>query len=243
MYVFLEEKPIEVALDSLNYYKKSTLSGSVNQQIFDNYRKNKNIKIDSFIRENSNTLAAAYILYRDWSYRLNPEQIQENINLLDSALHRSNYVQTLKQLIPILKKVQKGNKAIDLALPDAENKIKKLSSQYGKYILVDFWASWCPPCRAENPNVVKVFEKYKHKNFTVFGVSLDKNKENWLKAIKDDQLNWTQVSDLNFWNSEGAKTYGVRAIPANVLIDPNGIIVARNLYGDELEKKIAELLN
>ncbi|WP_316803100.1 redoxin domain-containing protein [Pedobacter nototheniae] len=243
LYVFLDNKATTVNLDSAKYYRSSVVSGSAGQDLFNQYRKTKDVKIIDFIKENPSSIVSAYVLYREWSYRLTPQEIEQNIAALDRALDKTPYVQVLQGLIPVLKSVQPGNRALDFELPDANGKSVKLSDHFGKYLLVDFWASWCPPCRAENPNVVKLFQKYKSKGFDVFGVSLDKSKENWLKAIKDDHLNWTQVSDLQFWNSAGAKVYGVRAIPANVLIDPNGVIVARNLYGAELEKKLEEIFS
>lgn len=135
-----------------------------------------------------------------------------------------------------------GSMAPDITMPDVNGKNFSLSSLKGKYVLVDFWASWCGPCRAENPNVVAAYNKYKNKNFTILGVSLDKTKEAWLKGIKEDGLTWTQISDLKFWNSAAVALYGFNGIPYNVLIDPTGKIVADNLRGGELEKKLGELL-
>jgi len=120
----------------------------------------------------------------------------------------------------------------------------QLSSLRGKYLLIDFWASWCGPCRQENPNVVKVFNQYKDKNFHILGVSLDREgqKEKWMKAIHDDKLTWTHVSDLKFWNNAVSRQYGIQAIPQNLLLDPQGKIIAKNLRGEALVKKMQELL-
>ena len=135
-----------------------------------------------------------------------------------------------------------GKPAPEISLPDTEGKLTTLSSFRGKYVLVDFWASWCGPCRQENPNVVKAYNQYKDKNFTVLGVSLDRAKQPWLKAIKDDQLNWKHISDLKYWESAVVPVYRIEGIPYNVLVDPGGNVVATNLRGPALQSKLAEIL-
>jgi peroxiredoxin len=135
-----------------------------------------------------------------------------------------------------------GKQAPEFSMPDVNGNEIKLSSFKGKYVLVDFWASWCVPCRKENPNVVQAYNKYKDKNFTILGVSLDKEKDDWLNAIQKDKLSWTQVSDLQEWNSLAVSTFNFDGIPFNVLIDPNGKIIGESLRGEELERKLQEVL-
>ncbi|QNA44129.1 TlpA disulfide reductase family protein [Lacibacter sediminis] len=135
-----------------------------------------------------------------------------------------------------------GTMAPDITMPDVNGNNFSLSSLKGKYVLVDFWASWCGPCRGENPNVVAAYNKYKNKNFTILGVSLDKTKDAWLEAIKKDGLTWTHISDLKFWDSEAVGLYGFNGIPYNVLLDPTGKIIADNLRGGDLERKLEEVL-
>jgi peroxiredoxin len=135
-----------------------------------------------------------------------------------------------------------NQQAPEISMPDVNGKLVSLSSFKGKYVLVDFWASWCGPCRQENPNVLVAYQKFKNKNFTILGVSLDDDKANWEKAIKDDQLSWTQISDLKKWQSTIVGIYQFDGIPFNVLIDPQGKIIASGLRGAELEKKLAEVL-
>lgn len=178
-------------------------------------------------------------------------------NLLDKDQYYDTYVKVAEKLkkewsdyslakefieyVENMKLTAVGQPAPEIALPNPEGEIVKLSSMRGKYVLVDFWAKWCGPCRQENPNVVAAYQKYKDKGFTVFGVSLDRNKEDWLQAIKQDNLTWTHVSDLKYWQSEAAKTYNITGIPFSVLLDPNGVIIAKNLRGAALHQKLEEI--
>jgi peroxiredoxin len=153
----------------------------------------------------------------------------------------SRHAREFIDMVEAMKITAIGQPAPEIALPNPDGEIVKLSSLRGNYVLVDFWAKWCGPCRAENPNIVRVYNKYKDHGFTVFGVSLDRNREDWLQAIRDDNLTWTHVSDLKYWQSEAARTYNINAIPFSILLDPNGVIIAKNLRGAALERKMAEI--
>ncbi len=160
------------------------------------------------------------------------------------ATQNSELGKTSLQRIRTLKMTQMGVEAPDFTLNDVSGKPVKLSDFRGKYVLLDFWASWCGPCRRENPNLLKAYSQYKDKGFTILGVALDKetDREKWLKAIETDGLTWPQVSDLKYWNSDVAKLYDVKALPMNFLIDRQGKIVAKYLRGDALNQKLAEVL-
>jgi peroxiredoxin len=136
-----------------------------------------------------------------------------------------------------------GKTVPEMVMQDVNGKDVSISSFRGKYVLIDFWASWCGPCRMENPNVVKAFNEYKGKNFTILGVSLDKDKDSWKKAIAQDHLAWTQMSDLKYWNSQAVETFGFQGIPFNVLVDPSGKVVAQELRGEDLDSKLKQVLN
>lgn len=152
------------------------------------------------------------------------------------------FVATVRRVQTSRKGLALGSPAPEINLPDANNKIVSLSSLRGKYVLIDFWAGWCGPCRRENPNVVRLYNQFKNKGFEVFGVSLDSDRKLWLDAIQKDGLTWTQVSDLKYFDSAAAVDYGIQHIPFTVLIDPKGNIVATELRGEALEAKLKELM-
>jgi peroxiredoxin len=164
--------------------------------------------------------------------------VQSVVKQFRESVAASNNQQKAEEAKPGVGKI-----APDFSLPDVNGKTISLSSFKGKYVLIDFWASWCGPCRAENPNVVSAFNKYKNKNFTILGVSLDKTKEAWLQGIKEDGLTWTHVSDLKFWESSVVPLYGINGIPYNILVDPEGKIIATELRGSNLENVLAQILN
>ena len=200
----------------------------------------------SYVKENPNSSLAIYALNKYTGYDLDLAKVEPLYNGLSVAIKKSAAGKGFGERINIAKATTIGSIAPEFSQTDTSGKQVSLSSFRGKYVLIDFWASWCGPCRMENPNVVAAFNQYKDKNFTVLGVSLDDEKRDgrnrWITAIAKDKLTWTHVSDLKFWNNAVAKQYGIRAIPQNILIDPLGKIVAKNVTGEALHLKLAELL-
>ena len=198
----------------------------------------------SFIKNHPASPVSLLILQQYAGHDINIDEIEPLFNQLSATVKAWPSALQFKERMDIAKRTSIGQMAADFTQADTLGNPVSLSSLRGKYLLVDFWASWCGPCRAENPNVVNAFNKYKDKGFSVLGVSLDRPgaKAAWLKAIHDDKLAWTHVSDLQFWNNAVAQLYGIQSIPQNLLLDPTGRIIGKNLRGQDLHNKLEEVL-
>jgi peroxiredoxin len=196
-----------------------------------------------YLATNNNSPIAMYALGQMAGWDINPEVVEPIYKALSEPARATPSGKAFAEKIVTAKKTAVGAMAMDFTQNDTLDVPVSLSSFKGKYVLIDFWASWCGPCRQENPNVVKAFQTYNAKGFTVLGVSLDQPgaKDKWMKAIHDDNLTWTQVSDLKYWDNQVAKQYGIQAIPQNFLVDPAGKIIAKNIRGEELSSKLATI--
>ena len=243
MVFFLDNDAMQVSMNESG--KELNITGSEANDIFMRNAKitrAKGYSLDSLLAAHPSSPVAAYFVVKDFAYKLDLEGMKAARAKFDASLDGTSYILQIESMIDRMEKVQVGSVAPDFTLPDVDGNPVSLSSYRGKYVLVDFWAAWCPDCRKENPNIVAAWEKYHGKNFDVLGVSLDRNRDQWLAAIEKDGLKWTQISDLKYWSSDAAVLYCIRWIPMSFLIDPEGKIVAIGLEGEELHKKLEELL-
>lgn len=204
----------------------------------------RNLKLksvtDSLLKKYPNSIISLYVLVRNLSvynrdelqniYRNLPSKMKD---IQEALVVKNGHLQTFD--------IKVGDKLPNFTQSNADGNLISLSDIKAKYVLIDFWASWCVPCRKENPNVVNAYKKYKDKGFDILGVSLDTKKDLWLKAIKDDGLQWRHISDLGGWQNEIAVVFKIKAVPSNFLLNSDGVVVAKNLRGEDLESKLLEL--
>lgn len=233
---------VEKAYNDANNKKDKRATDSLDK-MYDALDLEQKQLVADYSKSHPASIVSVFLIFNNFSYNARLGQIDSLYQGLDASVRPTYFGKEIQNIIEKTKLTSIGKPAPDFASNDAKGKPVSLASFKGKYVLLDFWASWCGPCRLENPNIVKAYHKFHDKGFDIFGVSLDDTMADWLLAIKKDGLNWTQVSDLKGWQNDAASLYGVKGIPMNFLIDKNGIIVAKGLRGDELDGKLAALLH
>jgi len=220
--------------------RKSDAFEKENKEAWNGINVQETIIIKKFIQDNPGSFFSLEIL-KSLAYKVDYVESALLFNSLTPALKRSGDGKNFAERLSLLKNLVPGARAPEFTVADTSGKMVSLSSFRGKYVLIDFWASWCGPCRKEFPNLIKALDHYKNQNFTIVGVSVDGRKDNWLKAIHKDGTTWTQLSDLKAGDSKTAALYDINEIPQNFLLDPDGKIIAKHLMGEELENKLAEI--
>lgn len=210
------------------------------EEAYDKTENDQKKFIVNYAMQNNVSVVSAYIVLRN-AYQYDETDLEPIVNNFDNSVKGSIYIKKLSERIETLKRVSVDQPAVDFTMNDIGGNPVTLSSLYGKYLLVDFWASWCGPCRRENPNVVAAYNEFNDKGFDILGVSFDKDKDKWIKAVEDDGLLWHQVGDLKGWGNEAGKLYAINSIPSNILLDPKGIIIAKNLRGEDLLAQLEKL--
>lgn len=199
--------------------------------------------VTDYVRAHPSSYISSFEIYRNFSYNPDANQLDSLYKELDASVQSAYFGRKINDILRKAKLTAVGQSAPDFTLADANGKSVSLASFKGKYVLIDFWASWCGPCRRENPAVVKAYHQFHDKGFDILGVSLDDTRADWLEAIKKDDLSWTQVSDLKGWKNDAAIEYGIQGIPMNFLLNPEGKIIAKGLRGEDLAKKLQEVLH
>ena len=210
-------------------------------QIDEVEKQQDNIKKD-YIKEHPKSFVSMVLITSELIYYASLQELESYKSWIDPSQYNTKAMKEIDERITALQRFEPGQIVPDIALPDADGVVRTLSDLRGKYVLVDFWASWCGPCRRENPAIVEVYQKFHDKGFEIFAISLDSNKEAWLNAIEKDNLTWTHVSELKGWAGEVSQGFCINAIPSNLLIDTEGKIIARNVFGEELRDKIVEII-
>ena len=243
-HLFLENGDINITTN-INELENTKISGSREDSLFHSYKTDdifdRKIGMDIMLNKPDYSFSAFTAYYQFQIFNIEVDTLDLIMKNFKEPVKKTIYYKHLNKLYKTIKKVAISAPAPEFTIPDVNGKLVNLKDFKGKYVLIDFWASWCAPCRKANPTLVKAYKTYNKRNFTIIGVSVDKSKEGWLKAVKKDKLTWTNLSNANGWD-EVSDTYGVKSVPQNFLLDPQGIIIAKNIESEHLMDKLNTLL-